>query len=94
MKITRQEVRHVADLARLSFSEEELEEFSGQLDTILSYVEKLNELDTRGIEPTSHVTELFNAFRPDKARSPLPVEEALSNAPEEENGQFVVPRII
>jgi len=94
MKITREEVEHISELARLSFSEDELEVIANQLNDILGYIDKLNELDTTGIEPTTHAQELVNAFRMDEPEESLNVDDSLSNAPEREGGQFVVPRII
>ncbi|NPA49524.1 MAG: Asp-tRNA(Asn)/Glu-tRNA(Gln) amidotransferase subunit GatC [Thermodesulfobacteria bacterium] len=94
MSITKEEVIHVAHLARLEFSEEELERFAEQLADILSYVEKLGELDTSNVEPTYHALKLTNVFREDEVKESLPTEEALANAPERENGFFVVPKVI
>ncbi len=94
MSITKEEVQHVAHLARLEFSEEELERFTEQLAQILSYVEKLNELDTSRVEPTYHALKLTNIFREDEVKESIPTEEALSNAPQRENGFFVVPKVI
>ncbi len=92
--ITTEELEHVARLARLSFSDAELSSFTGQLNDILGYVAKLEELDTQGVEPTTHALHVTNVFREDNAESSLPVDEVVANAPEEENGAFVVPRII
>jgi aspartyl-tRNA(Asn)/glutamyl-tRNA(Gln) amidotransferase subunit C len=92
--ITTEELAHVARLARLSFSDEELSNFTGQLNDILGYVAKLEELDTEGVEPTAHALHVTNVFRQDNAESSLTVDEVVANAPEEENGAFVVPRII
>jgi aspartyl-tRNA(Asn)/glutamyl-tRNA(Gln) amidotransferase subunit C len=94
MKITREQVEHVAKLARLALSNEEKERFAAQLSQILTYVEKLNELDTSGVEPTSHVIPLSNVFREDRSRPSLPREKLLQNAPESEGGFFRVPKII
>lgn len=94
MKITREEVEHISGLARLSFTEDELEVIADQLNDILGYVDKLSELDTTGIEPTTHTQDLVNAFRMDEPEESLHVDDSLSNAPEREGGQFVVPRII
>ena len=94
MKISREEIEHVAKLARLNLSEEELETMTGQLDNILSYVDKLSELDTTGVEPTTHAHKKVNAFREDEVKSSLEVDEALSNAPEDNGEMFKVPRII
>ena len=76
MKITKKEVEHVALLARLKFSEEEKETFVKQLSGILGYVEKLNEVDTSNIEPTSHVIKMQNVFRDDVVTDSLPREKA------------------
>ncbi len=94
MKISRKEVEHVATLARLNMSEEELERMTVQLDTILSYVDKLNELETTGVAPTTHAFSINNAFREDEMQESLPVKEALANAPKENGEAFVVPKII
>lgn len=94
MKITKQEVEHVAKLARLELSDQEKVKLTDQLSNILSYVEKLNELDTRGVEPTSHVLDISNVMREDVPASSLPQEKALSNAPEKAAGHYKVPKII
>ena len=94
MKITREEVEHVATLARLNMSEEELARMTGQLDTILSYVAKLDELDTTDVVPTTHAFSINNAFREDEIQESLTREEALANGPKENGEAFVVPRII
>lgn len=94
MKISREEVLHVAKLARLELSSEEIERLTDQLSNILTYVEKLNQLDTKQVEPTSHVLSISNVFREDRARPPLPVEKALENAPDSEGTFFRVPKII
>ncbi|AEH44405.1 glutamyl-tRNA(Gln) amidotransferase, C subunit [Thermodesulfatator indicus DSM 15286] len=94
MAITKEEVKHVAHLARLEFSEEELETFSEQLADILNYVAKLNELDTKDVEPTYHALKLTNVFREDEVKESFPTDEILKNAPERENGFFVVPKVI
>ena len=94
MQITKEEVEHVAKLARLEISEAEKETFGRQLSAILTYVEKLNTLDTTGVEPTATVLEQTNVFRDDTLRPSLPMEAALANAPEQEAGFFCVPRII
>lgn len=94
MKITTSEIEHVAQLARLSFDPSEIENFNRQLNDILGYISKLEELDTSRVEPTTHALELTNAFRKDEVKPSLPVEKTLSNAPEQEKGRFVVPKII
>jgi len=94
MKITPQEVSHVADLARLHMSQEEIEAMARQLDDILTYVAKLNELDTESIVPTTHAISIVNAFREDEMKPSLIREKALANAPQQNGESFVVPRVI
>ena len=94
MPLTRDEVLHVANLARLSLGPEEIELFTRQLNEILAYVSKLQELDTEGVPPLAHVIPVFNVFREDAVREGLDRDTALSNAPAREEGAFVVPRII
>ena len=94
MALTRDEVLHAANLARLSLAPEEIELFTRQLNDILAYVEKLQELDTTGVEPLAHVIPLCNVFREDVVAPGLDREAALANAPAREEGAFVVPRII
>jgi len=81
-------------LARLSLTEEEKELFGAQLSSILDYMEKLNELDTENIEPTSHVLTLSNVMREDAPRDSIPREDALSNAPDRTDKFYRVPKII
>jgi aspartyl-tRNA(Asn)/glutamyl-tRNA(Gln) amidotransferase subunit C len=94
MKITPEEVEHVARLARLEVSPGEREELTRQMNRILQYMEKLNELDTTGVSPTSHVIDIENAFRDDAVEASLPRDASLENAPESTGAEFVVPRII
>jgi len=94
MKITREQVEHVAVLARLALDDEELDTLTGQMDAILGYVEKLNGLDTEGIVPTSHAVPMENAFRVDEVRASLANAEALGNAPASDKGCFRVPKVI
>ena len=93
-KITIKEVEHVANLARLEFSEEEKKKLAEQLGEILDYIEKLNELDTEGVEPTSHVIPVKNVVRQDVVKPSLSREEALANAPSNVNNLFEVPKIV
>ena len=88
------EVKYVANLARLAITEEEAEKLTNDLDAIISFAEELNELDTENVEPTSHVLDMKNIFREDVSKPGLPVEEVLKNAPDHENGQIKVPAII
>ena len=94
MKITLNEVEHVAKLARLEFAEEEKVPFTRQMDSILSYVDKLNELDTSGVEPTSHVLPIRNVFKEDVPKPSLTPDEALANAPDRAGDFYSVPKII
>lgn len=94
MNITKKEVEKVARLARLELSEEEMERVTRQLDSILGYVAKLDELDTGGVVPTTHTQQLVNAFREDVVAESLDREKALANAPRENGECFVVPKVI
>ena len=94
MKIERKEVEHVAQLARLKFKEEQLEMFMHQMNNILEYFDKLQDLDTRGIEPTSHVVIMNNVFRNDAAEELFDKDLLLKNAPAKEKGCFKVPKVI
>jgi aspartyl-tRNA(Asn)/glutamyl-tRNA(Gln) amidotransferase subunit C len=94
MAITRDQVAHVARLARLSFTDEELDRFTQQLSVILDHAEQVTALATDGVSPTSHAIPLRNVFRPDEIGECLPVQKALSTAPEVEDGRFMVPRIM
>ena len=91
MAITREDVLHVADLARLALTEEELERLGGQLNAILEAVGKVSELDLADVPPTSHPLDLVNVWAEDEPRPSLPPEEALANAPQREGGFFRVP---
>ncbi|MBU4590889.1 MAG: Asp-tRNA(Asn)/Glu-tRNA(Gln) amidotransferase subunit GatC [Candidatus Omnitrophica bacterium] len=94
MAIKRDTVKYVAELARIALSEKELEQFTGQLDRILEYVNKLKALDVAGLEPTSHVLEMKNVYREDEVRPSLPAEEVLKNAPDKQGNLFRVKKII
>ena len=91
MAISREEVLHVANLARLALTEEEIERLGGQLGAILEAVGKVSELDLSGVEPTSHPLELTNVWDADEPRASLPLEDALANAPDREGSFFRVP---
>jgi aspartyl-tRNA(Asn)/glutamyl-tRNA(Gln) amidotransferase subunit C len=91
MAITRDEVLHVAVLARLELSDEEVERFQEQLSAILEAVGKVAELDLSEVEPTAHPLDLVNVWADDEPRPCLPVEEALANAPDREGALFRVP---
>ena len=94
MKISRKEVEHVTLLARLELTEEEVNQYTEQLNSILEYAEMLQKLDTDQVIPTAHAVQLFNVLRPDEVQPSLPQQEALSNAPEAEDGYFRVPKIV
>ena len=94
MKISQKDVEHVARLARLTVAPEELEALTGQMDAILGYVDKLNELDTEGIEPMAHAVPMSNAFREDEIKPAMGIERALQNAPVAGDECFTVPKII
>jgi aspartyl-tRNA(Asn)/glutamyl-tRNA(Gln) amidotransferase subunit C len=89
--IDREQVLHVARLARLALSDEEIERMSGELPAILEHVERMNELDLEGVEPTSHVVALVNVLRPDEPRPSWDRERVLEGAPEPSDGAFRVP---
>ncbi|TCP66475.1 Asp-tRNA(Asn)/Glu-tRNA(Gln) amidotransferase subunit GatC [Baia soyae] len=93
MAITKAEVEHVADLARLTLTEEEKVQFTDQLNRILQMADKLSELDTTGIEPTSHVLPMANVMREDEVRPSLPLEKVLLNAPDQKDGLIRVPAV-
>lgn len=94
MKITKKEVMETAELARLEIREEELDRFINQLGNILEYIKDLNQIDTTDVEPTSHVLELSTPLREDEVVQELTTDQALENAPESEDGFFVVPKVI
>ena len=94
MPLTRVEVEHVARLARLELSESEKEQFTGQLNDILGFVETLNKLDTNDIEPTAHAIPVTNVFRPDRNGTSLDPDLALANAPDRVDDYFKVPKIL
>jgi len=94
MKITKDEVKHISLLSRLLFSDEEIEVFSKDLNSILEYVSKISELNTEDVEPTLHVVPLMNVMRDDVVKPSLNIEKVLQNAPDKEDECFKVPKII
>lgn len=94
MSISLKDVEHVAGLARLQLTDEEKAQFTEQLNAILQYADKLNELDTENVEPTSHVMAVKNVMRDDEVESSLSIEEVVRNAPDEEDGQIKVPAVL
>lgn len=94
MSVTKKEVEKIAELAKLKFSEEELENFTHQMNDILKYMEKLNELNTDNVEPLSHPIESTNVFRNDELKSSISTNDALKNAPLADENYFKVPKVI
>ncbi len=94
MAISVEEVRYIAALARLRFSEDEERRLAQQMSQMLDYVDKLNELDTTGVPPMSHVLDVYNVFRDDVPQQRIAREDALRNAPDADNAYFRVPKVI
>jgi len=94
MAVTIKDVEHIAKLAKLEFDEDEKARFTEQFNEILSFMEKLNELDTSNVEPLSHVIELQNVFRKDEPKPSISTEEALKRAPSKTEKFFKVPKVI
>ncbi|MDF2523892.1 MAG: glutamyl-tRNA(Gln) amidotransferase, subunit [Clostridiales bacterium] len=94
MNVTKETIENVANLARLNLSQQEIEKLTTEMAGIISYVEKLNELDTSDIHPTQHVLPIKNIFREDEVRPSYPVEKILGNAPSSEDGCFKVPKVV
>ncbi|RKQ34625.1 Asp-tRNA(Asn)/Glu-tRNA(Gln) amidotransferase subunit GatC [Oceanobacillus halophilus] len=92
--ISKEQVKHVAHLARLAVTDEEVEQLTEELGAIIHYAEQLNELDTDNVEPTTHVLDIKNVMRKDEPREWITQEEALKNAPDKKDGQFRVPSIL
>jgi aspartyl-tRNA(Asn)/glutamyl-tRNA(Gln) amidotransferase subunit C len=93
-QISRDEVSHLARLARLALTEDELDSFAGQLDAILEHVGRIQAVDVTGVEPTDNPLKAVNVFRPDVVQPSLSQQDALAGAPEVQDGQFAVPRIL
>lgn len=93
-RITKEEVEHVAELARLALTAEEIDALTPELAAILDHAAELSALDTEGVPPTAHPLPLVNVFRADEPRSGLPRDAVLAEAPEAEDGRFRVPRIL
>lgn len=94
MKISGETIEHVAKLARLNLTQEEKEKLTLEMGSIISYVDKLNELYTSGIHPTAHVMPIQNVFREDVACRSYDREKVLANAPSQEEGCFKVPKVV
>ena len=93
-KISEEDVKHIADLARIELTEEERRSFTEQFNTILAYFEILQDLDTETVSPTSHVIEVTNAFREDQVRPSLAPDDVVKNTAQTERGFFKAPKII
>ncbi len=91
--ISKEDVKHIAWLARLEITEKEIEKFTQQLGQILQHASKIKEVNTQNIKPTAHPQPLKNVFREDVAKESITLEKALKNAPKKESGAFTVPRI-
>ena len=94
MSVTKKDVEHIAKLARLEFNDEEINDYTQQLNKILEYVDKLNELDTENVEPLSHPVEGSNVFRDDELKPSVSRDDALANAPDKTDEFFKVPKVI
>jgi aspartyl-tRNA(Asn)/glutamyl-tRNA(Gln) amidotransferase subunit C len=94
MKISKDEVLHVARLARLEIRDADIDRFAGQIGTILDYVDTLKQVDTTGVVATAHAITLTNAFREDEETAHLSQDTSLANAPEKDDGAFVVPKVL
>ena len=94
MKLSTKEVEYVARLARLEVTDKETEKFTAQLNDILGYIDKLNEIDTTGVEPMTHAIAVTNAFREDKIVESIGTEKSLANAPDGRGEFFRVPKVI
>ena len=94
MPIEIEDVEKIATLAKLEFSSQEKQELAKELEQIVSYVARLNELDTKAVEPTLHITDLKNVLREDNVQDWLDQEQALANAPQKKQGYFSVPKVI
>jgi len=94
MSVTRKDVEYIAELARLKFTDEELDSYTDQLNEILGYMEKLNELDTENVEPLSYPVEIKDALRDDIPGVSVSTEEALKNAPDHDGQHLKVPKVI
>ena len=94
MSVSKKDVKYIADLARLEFTEQETELLAEDMNDILGYMEQLSELDTEDVEPLSHVIELGQNLREDEEKTPLDHDEALKNAPDADSDYFRVPKVI
>ncbi len=94
MSVTKDDVRYIANLARLNLKDEEIGKYQHDMNRILAYMDQLNPVDTSSVDPLEHVYEPTTAYRPDVAKEPLTHEDALRNAPDADSDYFRVPRVI
>jgi len=94
MAISEEQVRHVALLARLELTEEQIKSVGEDLNSILDHIDSIQQLDLEGVEPTAHPLDVYNVTRADEVRPGLSHEDAMKNAPEAQDGAFVIPRIV
>lgn len=94
MSLSEHEVRHVALLARLALTDEEVETLADELNSILGHIDRIQQLDLAGVEPTAHALDICNSTRGDEVRPGLPRDLVLRNAPEADSGAFVIPQIV
>lgn len=94
MKVTKETIEHVANLARLNLTDTEKEKLTSEMENIISYVDKLNELDTLNVKPKEHVIPVKNVFRKDRVEKSYEREKILENAPSWEDGCFKVPKVV
>ena len=94
MQITPDLIQYLESLARITLTEDEEKKIGGELQDILTYIDKLNELDTEGVEAMSHCFPLVNVFRADEVKASMSPDEIVANAPESQDGAFVVPKTV
>lgn len=94
MKLTVEEIEHVANLARLNLTSDEKEKMRNELAAIIEFADKLSEVDTKGIQPTAHILDMENVFRKDEVRPSFPREDIIANAPDSTDGCIRVPKIV
>lgn len=94
MSLSKKDIEHIAKLAKLKFTDDEIEKMGPQLNSVLEYMDKLSELNTDDVEPLSHPVENFNVFREDIQKESIKTEDALRNAPKKDESYFKVPKVI
>ncbi|MCX8074235.1 MAG: Asp-tRNA(Asn)/Glu-tRNA(Gln) amidotransferase subunit GatC [Clostridia bacterium] len=94
MSVSKEQVKHIANLARLKLSDEELEKYTNSLSDIVDFAESLNEVDVSNVEPTAHILKIQNVFRKDELKESFDREELFKNAPTKESGCISVPKVV